>query len=149
LPHDVRCKVLDDMALWAGAALLARPTHRVLSLEEVDALNQGDLIEIGAHTVTHPFLSAFPPSRQAEEIQQSKGYLENILGQPITMFSYPHGDFTTDTISLITEAGFACACTVVAESVWSHSARYQLPRFEVQNWNGEEFARRLLRWFHN
>jgi hypothetical protein len=49
---------------------------------------------------------------------------------------------------LIQDAGFNCACSTVADTVWRHSDRFQLPRFAVHNWNREEFTKQLLRWFH-
>ena len=109
----------------------------------------GELIEIGAHTISHPFLSAHPTASQWDEIWQSKVQLEEIFNHPVTSFSYPHGDYTVETLRLIEEAGFMCACSIVAESVWKKSDRFQLPRFDVQDWSGAEFHKRLLQWFHH
>ena len=53
-----RIKALDQLLIWANAESIVRQTHRSLVPEEVYALGQGELVEIGAHTVTHPFLSA-------------------------------------------------------------------------------------------
>jgi peptidoglycan/xylan/chitin deacetylase (PgdA/CDA1 family) len=83
--------VLDELQTWAGAESAGRSTHRSLSLEEVAALARGKLIEVGAHTMTHPALSALPVASQREEIQRSKARLEDILGQPVTSFAYPYG----------------------------------------------------------
>ncbi|NEQ79828.1 MAG: polysaccharide deacetylase family protein [Moorea sp. SIO2I5] len=141
-----REKVLEAIRVWANAEPIGRSTHRSMSREELLALEEGGLIEVGAHTVTHPFLSKLPVASQQDEIQQSKHYLEEILGHPVTSFSYPHGDYTADTISIIQEAGFTCACCSLVDRVQEHSNSFLLPRVEVQDWDGKTFARWLSRW---
>lgn len=143
LRHDQRQQLLAEIRLWAGIEPDIRSTHRPLSWKEVEILGQGELVEIGAHTVTHPFLSAHSAALQEEEIRQSKVKLEEMLHCPVLSFSYPHGDYNEETLSLIEEAGFNCACTVVAESAWRISQRLELPRFDVKDWSGEEFTK----WF--
>src|SRR5262249_24843168 len=60
LPALEQRKVRDQLVAWAGAGRLARPTHRRLSPDELLILAQGSLVEVGAHTVTHPVLSGLP-----------------------------------------------------------------------------------------
>ncbi len=143
-----RRQVLDELVVWAGAEPVSRSTYRSLTLTEVSALEQGGLIEIGAHTVTHPFLSTLPATSQREEIKQSKASLEELLGHQMKSFAYPHGNYTSQTTTLVREAGFTCACSTAADVVWRRSDCFQLPRFVVEDWDGEEFARRIEEWFH-
>lgn len=143
-----RRKVLDELVAWAGAEPASRPTHRSLTLAEVFTLGQGELIEVGSHTVTHPSLSALSAASQRDEIQRSKARLEEIIGHPVISFAYPHGDYTAETAAFVREAGFACACSSVADVIWRRTDRFQLPRVVVEDWDGEEFARRLEEWFH-
>jgi len=53
-------QLLEDLRTWARAQLMGRPTHRNLSLTELTHLADERLIEIGAHTVTHPVLATLP-----------------------------------------------------------------------------------------
>lgn len=150
LHDDMRRGVLDELLTWAHIHEEARSTHRVLSSQEAVALSQGGLIEVGAHTVTHPRLSEIPLSRQQEEIYASKAYLEELLGHPVTSFAYPFGsqaDFTADTRDLVRSAGFFCACSTVASVVGDDTDLLQLPRVAVQDWDGDEFARQLVKWY--
>jgi len=142
-------KVLDELLTWAGAKPLSRPTHRFLTLAEVLELDLGGAIEVGSHTVTHPFLSALPAASQQNEIEQSKADLEEIIGHPVTSFAYPYGNYTAETAALVKRAGFACACSTFGDTVWQRTDCFQLPRFQVEDWDGEEFAARLSRWFHD
>ena len=146
-----RRQVLDKL-LWCALTPSQRsaPTQRPLPLKEAVALAQGELIEIGTHTVIHRALSAFPAASQRGEIVESKARLEEILSRPVTSFAYPYGrrsDYTAETVDIVREAGFACSCSNFAGLVERSTDPFQLPRVQVQDWDGDEFARRLSRWF--
>ena len=152
-----RLQVSAQLSEWAGAAKSGRPTHRALDAGALGQLAAGGLIEIGAHTVTHPVLSACPATggsndtaSASAEIRNSKAELESIVGRPVTSFSYPYGtraDYTAETVDLLRGAGFACACSNFFGPVRPDTDRYQLPRVIVRDWDGAEFARRLERWW--
>jgi peptidoglycan/xylan/chitin deacetylase (PgdA/CDA1 family) len=141
-----RQKALHELRGWAGAKEVVRPSHRPLSSEEVVTLDRGGLVEVGAHTVTHPALRRLPPDSQRDEISGSKARLEEILNRPVTNFSYPYGNLSVQTADIVRETGFSCACSTVADVVRPSSERFQLPRVEVQDWDGEQFAGQLSRW---
>jgi peptidoglycan/xylan/chitin deacetylase (PgdA/CDA1 family) len=143
-----RRELLNELLAWAGTKPLNRSTHRSLTLAEVSALGQGELIEVGAHTVTHPFLSSLSVASQRGEIEQSKACLEQIVRHPVSSFAYPHGNYTVETATLVREAGFTCACSTAADVVWRGTDCFQLPRVVVEDWDGQEFARQLDEWFH-
>ena len=150
LAEGERRKALDELLAWSGAEPIGRLTHRPLSRDEVFYLTDGGIVEVGAHAVTHPVLSALPAAVQRSEIQRSKARLEEILGHPVTSFAYPYGersDYTMETVAAVQEAGFVCACSGFADVVWRRTDLWQLPRFIVRDWDGEEFARRLEGWF--
>jgi peptidoglycan/xylan/chitin deacetylase (PgdA/CDA1 family) len=147
LPENERRQLLDELLIWADAKPEGRATHRPLTQAEVLALEQGNCIEVGAHTVMHPFLSALPVAAQQQEIQQGKIHLESILGHPVKSFAYPYGDYTADTVAVVQKAGFTCACSTDKGNVRQQSDRFQLPRVGIQDWDKDEFARRLSRWF--
>ena len=112
-------------------------------------LAQGGLIEIGAHTVTHSVLAALTPSSQREEIKESKRFLEELLGRKVASFAYPYGrrcDYSEQSVALVREAGFAHACSNFAGVVGRNSDLFQLPRVQVRDWDGDEFAGRLSAW---
>jgi len=150
LTEDERQNALDQLRAYAGAGPEGRPANRALTSDEVNRLSQGGLIEIGAHTVTHSQLSQLPLDQQKAEIKVSKDCLEEILGRPVVSFAYPYGkrsDYTRQTIALVKESGFTCACSNFPGTVRRGTDAYQLPRFCVMDWDGEEFSRRLSSWF--
>jgi peptidoglycan/xylan/chitin deacetylase (PgdA/CDA1 family) len=143
-------KVLDELLRWADVEPAGRPSYRCLSLQEVFTLTQGNLVESGAHTVTHPVLATLPLDSQLDEIRRSKARLQEIVSRPVTSFAYPYGkqrDYAAETVSMVREAGFACACCNFAGAVEQSTDRFQLPRVHVQDWDGEDFAKRLSGWF--
>ncbi len=150
-----RWEILDALRrqLDAAPAPTIRPTHRQLSPDEIRTLADGGLVEIGAHTVRHPVLSALSVTEQQAEITNARARLEAILGRPVSSFSYPYGcrsDYTAETVQLVRDAGFACACANHAGLVRADTDPYRFPRILVRDWNGDEFARQLEQaWNHH
>ena len=140
---------LEEIRVWAGAELEMRESHRPLTSPELVALAQSEFIDIGAHTVTHPMLSAHSREKQKMEIEEGKKFLEGVLGKPVSSFAYPFGwpaAYTGETVALVRDAGFSCACSTVADTAWRGSDMCQLPRFMVMDWDGQEFERQLVKW---
>jgi peptidoglycan/xylan/chitin deacetylase (PgdA/CDA1 family) len=67
--------------------------------------------EIGAHTLTHPRLSAISIGEARNEIAGSKKRLEDLFGVRLKHFAYPYGDYNDVIVDLVREAGFETACT--------------------------------------
>lgn len=150
LGPEERFQQLDYLKHWAGDTRLNRDSHRPLTIEEVKQLAHGGHIEIGAHTVSHSMLSALPASDQRREIQQSKADLEEILGCPVRSFAYPFGtlsDYTSETVGLVKQLGFDCACSNFKAVVQPGADLFQLPRLIVRDWTADEFAKRVTDWF--
>jgi peptidoglycan/xylan/chitin deacetylase (PgdA/CDA1 family) len=149
LAHAEQQVVLDSLLAWAGMKPVLRSTHRTVSTDEVLCMAKGTLIDIGAHTITHPVLSALSLFEEEAEIQGSKAHLEEILGRPVTSFAYPYGlrsDYSPGTITAVKQAGFDSASSSEEGNVWRGSDRFQLPRRIVFDWDGEQFSRRLRHW---
>ena len=143
LPDVVTRQVMDELLAWSGKKTVQFSSNCTLSKKELLMLKQGELITIGAHTVTHPFLSMLSESRQQDEIIQSKIVLEEYLGQQVNLFAYPYGNHSMQTKAIVQEAGFACACTIDQECVWHNSDPYLLPRITARDQEGEKFLRQL------
>lgn len=145
-PHPERWRVLDALVTWSGLQSAVRPTHRPLTPDELNRLAEGKLVEIGAHTVTHPVLSLLSAASQREEILQSKAYLEKRLGSPVTSFAYPYGgpcDYSAETVAILQEAGFECAASTISDMASRDADLFRLPRLYVGNWDEEAFRKNL------
>lgn len=82
-----------------------------------DALLKRDLLaidqrfEIGAHTVHHVDLTRVPLVEARREVEDSKMYLEDVLGHSVYMFCYPNGRYNDHTRELVRSSGFIAART--------------------------------------
>jgi peptidoglycan/xylan/chitin deacetylase (PgdA/CDA1 family) len=146
LSHAERRPLLDQLTAASRFDCAARATHRILSPRQVKDLAAGGLVTVGAHTVTHPQLSALPLDRQREEIDLSKRHLESVLDQPVTTFAYPYGsqlDYSGQTVAAVREAGFAAACSNFPARMTRRTDPFQVPRVIIRDCDGGAFARQL------
>jgi peptidoglycan/xylan/chitin deacetylase (PgdA/CDA1 family) len=141
-----RQRLMAQLWAWAGAESAELPYCRAMTAAELIELATGGLVDIGAHSVTHPVLSRLSIAEQRSEIQQSKAYLKELLGCPVTSFAYPNGSTSEATVAAVKEAGFTCACASYNDVAWSGSNRFYLPRFWIPNWDGTTFSRWLAMW---
>lgn len=141
-----RRELIDELLVAAGLATSGRGVNRILTPDEVVTLGRSSGVEVGAHTSTHPQLSALGPTAQLQEIESSKRRLEELLESPVSGFAYPHGGtdaYDRKSVSAVREAGFEFACSAFQGAVFRANPRFELPRFLVEDWSGEELARRL------
>jgi peptidoglycan/xylan/chitin deacetylase (PgdA/CDA1 family) len=147
LPVPARDDALRQLAAQVEPAAAEADPPRAMTAGELVRLLEGGLIEIGGHTVSHPYLPAFPPEAQRAEIAGCKAALEAIVGRPVRAFAYPHGGHNRRTVAIVRETGYHCACTTRSGMARRGADPLRLPRLGVQNWNGERFAQRLRAWW--
>jgi peptidoglycan/xylan/chitin deacetylase (PgdA/CDA1 family) len=138
LASATREELLAELAAWSGAP----PSEgtETMTTEHLRRLAGGGLIEIGAHTASHPALPALTRPRQIEEIRESRELLTDLLGQDIRLFSYPFGAHDRRTAASARAAGVICACTAVGDGVRPSTDPYRLPRVYVGDWSADELV---------
>lgn len=146
LGEDQRFIALDTIRQWSGWDGKPRETHRAMTHDELNQIVEGHTVQLGGHTVRHPYLPGLPVDQQRKEILEGKAELEGFVDRTVNTFSYPFNSHTPDTVDIARAAGFKAACTGGEESVWHNTDRHQLARFAVENWDGPAFERRLLQW---
>ncbi len=87
--------------------------------------------EVGAHTVTHPDLTAVDRETARQEIVESRESIGAITGEKPRSFAYPYGAFDRDIARLVREAGYESATTVIGSDVVDFDAPMALPRITV------------------
>lgn len=141
-----RRKAILDLENWAGIEPLDSPDRRALNSDELAGLVDGGLIDVGSHTTTHAQLTNLSDTEQRSEVVQSKLLLEDILGRKVTSFAYPHGLPSQESMTIVRDAGFLCACSSYNDVVRRKSDPFHLPRFWIPDWDGGQFSRWLMRW---
>lgn len=115
---------------WLGKPHEQAPWKRLLTGDEVVELHARG-VEIGAHTVTHPDLTALEYDAAREELARSKAELEALTGAPVDVAAYPFGRADAETRRACRDAGFAAACRTLGEGSWADP--YDLPRQAMEN----------------
>ena len=108
-------------------------------MEELSLLGTGSLVEIGAHTMTHPSLPSQTAAVQRGEIGESKQACEEAWGREIVSFAYPYGEATPAIGDIVREMGMESASVTRAGRLFGSVNLYRLPRLYVGNWHAEEF----------
>jgi peptidoglycan/xylan/chitin deacetylase (PgdA/CDA1 family) len=145
-----RRSVLEQVAEAVGDPGEPRPTHRPMTPAELAELARSEWVALGAHTVTHPQLSALGAAEQTREIETSRSRLQAVSGKTVETFSYPYGarsDFDETSVDVVRRAGFGCACANSPGGIEDGTDPFRLPRFLVRDWDREEFAGRLASMF--
>ncbi|MDO9713580.1 polysaccharide deacetylase family protein [Paracraurococcus lichenis] len=144
-----RLRLLDHTVIEAGMAVLRGildggapdPADCPMTADEVPELLAGGMIELGAHTVTHPLLPLLTPRSRAREIRASKAACEALTGSAVEGFAYPYGGTDPETAALVRDSGFTWACSTRNGGVDRYSGdRFDLPRLQVLDWAEADFA---------
>jgi peptidoglycan/xylan/chitin deacetylase (PgdA/CDA1 family) len=68
--------------------------------------------EIGAHSLSHPYLTRISLREAREQIFSCKRKLEDRFSVAIKHFCYPYGDWNPAVRDLVMSAGYETACTI-------------------------------------
>lgn len=83
-----------------------------LSSKEIREM-AADGFTIGAHSLTHPDLTALTGAKLAREVAGSKKKAEQVVHKETRFFAYPGGFYDLATVEAVRDAGFAGAFTVL------------------------------------
>jgi peptidoglycan/xylan/chitin deacetylase (PgdA/CDA1 family) len=103
--HGLRATV------YLTAGQLEEPLMMSVSqLRELAAI--GADVQLGAHSVSHPYLDALAPDAVRTEVQHSRRILEDHIDRSIDSFAYPHGAYDARVREAVLEAGYGSAAAV-------------------------------------
>jgi len=115
---DVR-RVMDGLEAIVGNGFYDIP--RTLDWAQIAEMHRGG-ITIGSHTKHHVSLPAESAETVADELEGSKRDIEERLGEPVTHFAYPGGQFTAPVIDAVAQAGYRFAYTACQHDDSQHRA---------------------------
>jgi peptidoglycan/xylan/chitin deacetylase (PgdA/CDA1 family) len=139
-------RVLDSIATQLGVFPPARETHLAVDVSQLVELARSGHVDIGAHTVRHPWLPALSREEQLDEVEGGRSRLEELLKVPVDTFAYPYGE-PARLHGNATRAvrSYRLVCANIPGTVRRRD-RFRIPRYIVRDWDGEEFRRRLHGW---
>lgn len=139
LPIAERKKTIEKWFLkQEGGDLFARVKKEALTWDQIAELSGDDLVEIGAHTISHPALNSLSENEIHEEVEGSKYRLEEKIGKTVDNFAYPYGSINEighREIDQLTKSQFKSAVTtrngnVTCGHIFNNCA---FPRFYINN----------------
>lgn len=134
--HQVRTAVGDVAAVEEEALPMTVDEVRLLPAEFV----------LQAHTATHPDMLAIDARDCRDEIARGRDQLAAITGQRPSGFAFPYGREDRNIRAMVSEAGFAWACSTRSAAVrLGEPDLFELPRRAVPNVDGAG----LLRFLHH
>jgi peptidoglycan/xylan/chitin deacetylase (PgdA/CDA1 family) len=106
-------------------------------------------ITFGGHTVNHPNMAGLDAETARREIVHNREAITALTGRPPRTFAYPFGkpgaNYTTSTMALVREAGYASAVSMSWGVATVDSQRFQLPRFGPAERHGKSLYTRMLK----
>jgi peptidoglycan/xylan/chitin deacetylase (PgdA/CDA1 family) len=134
----VRDDLLRQLADVSGISL-ALTEDRRMSADEVTRLAAAPLVEIGAHGLHHLPLPALSPDQIHREIFECRSALERVVGRQVSLFAYPYGDLSPESVEAVRAADFQFAVSCDPRPLRGHEHPLRLPRLEVPGRGGDEF----------
>lgn len=104
-----------------------KPRIELLDAEEVREVSERGM-EVGAHSMSHAWLSGLDVQRLEEEVSGSRQVLSELLGEEVEGFCYPYGSVDRAAVAAVRSARYVYACAVDARV---EKSVYDLPRIPV------------------
>lgn len=108
-----------------------------LTDEQIQIMSRSELVEFGAHTMTHINLQKVDREVADREIRESKKAVERIVGRPCQTFAYPYGRYHPEHVSMVAASGYTTAVTTRKKiEPWPRQC-FELPRVSIHggmNW---------------
>jgi peptidoglycan/xylan/chitin deacetylase (PgdA/CDA1 family) len=114
---------------WGGKRAPGIPHLPLLDWDELGTLAARG-VSIGAHSRSHPMLSALTDEAIEEEVGGGADDIEQRLGQRPTDFAYPYGDLD-DRVTAAASRHFARACTTDLRTLSGGEAANLIPRLDM------------------
>lgn len=102
----------------------------LMSAEEMrDWAGQG--MEVGSHTLDHPYLPKLSDAEAQLQIAASREELESLVDEPVTAFCYPYGGETARLREITRACGYTNATTTAGGLARADDDPFGLPRVTV------------------
>jgi peptidoglycan/xylan/chitin deacetylase (PgdA/CDA1 family) len=102
---------------------------RSVTWEMLGEMKEGGF-EVGAHTLTHPHLSALDPERLREELSEARSRVIQHLGSCDTL-AYPFGDWAPAVAAAAGDCGYRFAFTLPTKTGQRKATPLSIPRVNI------------------
>lgn len=104
-----------------------------LNYDQLKTIAKHPLIDIGAHTFSHPLLTAINFDFLIKELRDSKTALQNCLDREISLLAYPYGSYNDQVLNAALATGYHAAFTTAshAKAHEKASLKLKIPRMDL------------------
>lgn len=115
----VTAAYLGQSAEWWPASA----PERLKGIASAEALRQlpPELISIGSHTLTHPYLTTLDETEARHELYGSRRLLQELFERKVEILSFPYGDFNSDLVNWSKDAGYERVFTSLPGNAYPYS----------------------------
>jgi peptidoglycan/xylan/chitin deacetylase (PgdA/CDA1 family) len=106
------------------------PQLPLLSWRQVRELRDNGF-ELGAHSVSHRYLTPLADVELHHEIHDSRRAIEDATSAPVEIFSYPYGDYDERVAGAVARAGYKGACATIPTRLRGGDSPFALPRIFI------------------
>lgn len=140
-----REKFLDALEAKCQGTIEANPEGRTMTEQEIVELSKSKYITIGAHTVSHASLPFLNKEEQRREILKAKERLEELIDKPVTVFSYPFGNYDDTSVQIARELFYRTRTIVPGMKIEDPAL---IPGNDIGSLSGKELSS-YLRYYWN
>ena len=138
-PEDLALACENDPRLQGIVEREGAARARHLGPEHIETLSRADM-SIGFHTIDHAVLTRLPDEDVRSALERGREELAELAGQPLVLFSYPHGKANRRTADMVRGAGYIAAWTGRPGPMGPGDDRYLLRRWEPGPLGIDEFV---------
>jgi peptidoglycan/xylan/chitin deacetylase (PgdA/CDA1 family) len=125
---DLRSRVNS----WDAAPEMRAPLLTERELRDVEAAG----MELGSHTLSHPWLDRIDDARLADELVRSREVLASIAARPLPVLAYPYGGVDERVKRAVRAAGYEAALAVNSGPFEIAADLFEIRRQRVGNVSG-------------
>ncbi len=118
------------LAIFVATDPVERGLSRYMSWDQLRQLRDEGVV-IGSQTKTHPHMADLSADAVNAELETSNAMFREKVGAVPTLFAYPYGEASLDTMRLVEGAGFVAAFGQHSGAIGSDGELFYLPRFAM------------------
>lgn len=101
-----------------------------VSEEQIAALGKSQLMDIGGHTHSHPYLNQLTMDQLLAEVRKNKQLLEYISQKEVHFFAYPGGVYDQRAIEAVKHVGFQAALAINPKNL-GNETQFEIKRVGI------------------
>lgn len=150
LDNKTRGEIIKNMEAVFKPSIDVRENYRIMNEHELREIDASNYLTIGNHGYSHSRMTSETNEGQKEELIESTNRLTQILGRQIDMYSFPFGgqkDCSEYALNLLKELNYKCVARTDRGQINKKTNKFNIPRWNVGNWDEDEFANRINSFF--